>query len=69
VSSPKLARLLAEIDEQPDVVARLLEHSARPVRDVARTIRERAPSTIVLVAGAVPTTRPSTGTCEVCNRG
>ena len=70
MSGPELARLLAEIDEQPEVVARLLEQQRPVVRDVARTIRERAPSTIVLVARGSSDNAAVYGRylLEVCNR-
>jgi glutamine---fructose-6-phosphate transaminase (isomerizing) len=48
--SPELDRLLHEIGEQPDVVARLLDQQRAAVREVARTIRLRETSAIVLVA-------------------
>jgi glucosamine--fructose-6-phosphate aminotransferase (isomerizing) len=50
LSETELNRLLAEIHEQPAVVERLLERQLAPVREVARVIREREPSTVVLVA-------------------
>jgi glucosamine--fructose-6-phosphate aminotransferase (isomerizing) len=48
--SAELDRLFVEIGEQPDVVQRLLDHQAGAVREVAKIIRGRAPSAIVLVA-------------------
>jgi glutamine---fructose-6-phosphate transaminase (isomerizing) len=70
MSGPELDRLLAEIDEQPQVVARLLEHQRAAVGDVARTIRERQPSTIVLVARGSSDNAAVYGRylLEVCNR-
>jgi len=70
MSGPELARLLEEIDEQPEVVARLLEQQRPAVRNVARTIRERAPSTIVLVARGSSDNAAVYGRylLEVCNR-
>ena len=70
MSGPELDRLLAEIAEQPEVVARLLAHQRGAVRDVARTIREREPSTIVLVARGSSDNAAVYGRylLEVCNR-
>ena len=48
--SPELECLLAEIGEQPVVVARLLDEQLEAVRQIARTISNRDPSAIVLVA-------------------
>jgi len=50
VSEPDLARLIAEIEEQPGVVARLLDRQADAVRQIADMIRARDPRAIVLVA-------------------
>jgi glutamine---fructose-6-phosphate transaminase (isomerizing) len=50
LSQPELDRLLAEINQQPEVIQRLLDEQAAAVRDVARTIQQRDPSAIVLVA-------------------
>jgi glucosamine--fructose-6-phosphate aminotransferase (isomerizing) len=50
VTQTDLARLRAEIAEQPQVVQRVLEHQRSAVSRVAATIRQRDPSTIVLVA-------------------
>ena len=70
MSGPELARLLAEIDEQPQVVARLLDNQRAAVHAVARTIRERQPSTIVLVARGSSDNAAVYGRylLEVCNR-
>jgi glutamine---fructose-6-phosphate transaminase (isomerizing) len=70
MSGPALDRLLAEIDEQPQVVARLLEQQRSTVGEVARTIRERQPSTIVLVARGSSDNAAVYGRylLEVCNR-
>jgi len=70
MSGPELDRLLAEIGEQPEVVARLLVQQQAAVRDVARTIREREPSTIVLVARGSSDNAAVYGRylLEVCNR-
>src|SRR3977135_1805374 len=70
MSGPELERLLAEIAEQPEVVARLLAHQRGPVAEVARTIREREPSTIVLVARGSSDNAAVYGRylLEVCNR-
>lgn len=66
----ELDRLLAEMGEQPEVVARLLEQQRQAARDVARTIRERQPSTIVLVARGSSDNAAVYGRylLEVCNR-
>jgi len=65
-----LERLRAEIDEQPDVVQRLLDHQLRPVREVATTIRQRDPAAIVLVARGSSDNAAVYGRylLEVCNR-
>ncbi|MGI9146638.1 MAG: SIS domain-containing protein [Chloroflexota bacterium] len=70
MSGAELGRLLVEIDEQPHVVARLLDTQRAAVRDVARTIRERQPSTIVLVARGSSDNAAVYGRylLEVCNR-
>jgi len=70
VSGPELDRLLAEIAEQPEVAGRLLTDQRGPVADVARTIREREPSTIVLVARGSSDNAAVYGRylLEVCNR-
>src|SRR5712691_700909 len=48
--SPELECLLAEIGEQPVVVARLIDEQLEAVRQIARTVSDRDPSAIVLVA-------------------
>src|SRR6266516_7291069 len=65
-----LERLRAEIDEQPDVVQRLLDRQLQPVRHVAATIQQRDPSTIVLVARGSSDNAAVYGRylLEVCNR-
>jgi glucosamine--fructose-6-phosphate aminotransferase (isomerizing) len=70
VSQTELDRLLAEIAEQPDVVQRLLDRQLRAARDLARTIRERDPSAIVLVARGSSDNAAVYGRYlfEVCNR-
>ena len=49
-TSPGQRRLLAEVAEQPLVLARVLEHQRAALRDVANAIRRRTPKVIVLVA-------------------
>jgi glutamine---fructose-6-phosphate transaminase (isomerizing) len=68
--SPELHPLLREIREQPDVVARLLDQQGAAVREVARTIRVREPSAIVLVARGSSDNAAVYGRYlfEVCNR-
>jgi glucosamine--fructose-6-phosphate aminotransferase (isomerizing) len=68
--SAELERLLAEIGEQPAVVARLLDEQLAAVGDIARTIRARDPSTIVLVARGSSDNAAVYGRYlfEVCNR-
>lgn len=70
MSGPEFDRLLAEIAEQPDVVARLLADQRGPVAEVARIVREREPSTIVLVARGSSDNAAVYGRylLEVCNR-
>src|SRR6266567_5309327 len=65
-----LERLRAEIDEQPDVVQRLLDRQLQPVRQVAATIRARDPSAIVFVARGSSDNAAVYGRYlfEVCNR-
>jgi glucosamine--fructose-6-phosphate aminotransferase (isomerizing) len=62
--------LLEEIREQPAVVERLLDRQIGAVREVARTIRERQPSTLVLVARGSSDNAAVYGRylLEVCNR-
>jgi glucosamine--fructose-6-phosphate aminotransferase (isomerizing) len=48
--SPELDCLLSEIGEQPAVVARVIDEQLGAVAKIARTIRDRDPSAIVLVA-------------------
>jgi glutamine---fructose-6-phosphate transaminase (isomerizing) len=69
-AEPDLARLLSEIDEQPAVVARLLERQAAAVQLVAETIRQRDPRAIVLVARGSSDNAAVYGRYlfEVCNR-
>jgi glucosamine--fructose-6-phosphate aminotransferase (isomerizing) len=68
--SAELERLLAEIGEQPAVVARLLDEQLAAVGEIARTIRARDPSTIVLVARGSSDNAAVYGRYlfEVCNR-
>ena len=70
MSRSELERLRAEIDEQPEVVKRLLERQLEPVREVARTIRQREPAAIVLVARGSSDNAAVYGRylLEVCNR-
>jgi glucosamine--fructose-6-phosphate aminotransferase (isomerizing) len=70
VTEPDLARLLGEIDEQPTVLARLLDRQATRVRDLAEAIQHRAPSAIVLVARGSSDNAAVYGRYlfEVCNR-
>ena len=70
VPQTELNRLVEEIHEQPGVVQRLLETQADAVREVARVIRERAPSAIVLVARGSSDNAAVYGRylLEVCNR-
>src|SRR2546423_289287 len=70
MSSDALQRLLAEIHEQPDVLARLLDSQLARVQDVARVIREREPRAIVLVARGSSDNAAVYGRYlfEVCNR-
>jgi glutamine---fructose-6-phosphate transaminase (isomerizing) len=70
VTQTGLERLQAEIDEQPDVVQRLLDRQLDAVRDVARTIREKDPAAIVLVARGSSDNAAVYGRylLEVCNR-
>jgi glucosamine--fructose-6-phosphate aminotransferase (isomerizing) len=70
MSGPELDRLLAEIEAQPVVVARLLDKQRAAVRSVAQTIRARQPSTVVLVARGSSDNAAVYGRYlfEVCNR-
>ena len=70
MSQTELERLRAEIDEQPDVVQRLLERQLQSVRDVARTIQQRDPAAVVLVARGSSDNAAVYGRylLEVCNR-
>lgn len=70
MSSIELDRLLKEIGEQPRVLEQLLSDQAAPVERVARTIRERAPAAIVLVARGSSDNAAVYGRylLEVCNR-
>src|SRR5436305_7403901 len=56
--------------EQPAVVARVLNEQLDPVGEIARTIRQRDPSTIVLVARGSSDNAAVYGRylLEVCNR-
>src|SRR6266852_7784819 len=68
--SAELERLLAEIGEQPAVVARLLDQQLAAVGEIAATIRARDPSAIVLVARGSSDNAAVYGRYlfEVCNR-
>ena len=70
MSSPELDRLLAEIGEQPEVIARLLDSQRSTVSDVARTMLAKQPSAIVLVARGSSDNAAVYGRYlfEVCNR-
>jgi glutamine---fructose-6-phosphate transaminase (isomerizing) len=70
VSESELERLQAEIEEQPDVVQRLLDRQLDAVRHVAGTIRERDRAAIVLVARGSSDNAAVYGRylLEVCNR-
>ena len=68
--SAELDSLLAEIGDQPSVVARLLNEQVDAVREIARIIRKRDPSAIVLVARGSSDNAAVYGRYlfEVCNR-
>src|SRR6267378_7254732 len=68
--SPELDCLLAEIGEQPAVVARLIDEQLEAVQAVAQIIRRREPSAIVLVARGSSDNAAVYGRylLEVCNR-
>src|SRR5712691_10224147 len=68
--SPELECLLAEIGEQPVVVARLIDEQLEAVRQIARTVSDRDPSAIVLVARGSSDNAAVYGRYlfEVCNR-
>jgi glutamine---fructose-6-phosphate transaminase (isomerizing) len=70
MSGTELERLRAEIDEQPDVVQRLLERQLGSVRELADVIRQRDPAAIVLVARGSSDNAAVYGRylLEVCNR-
>jgi len=70
VSSIELGRLLSEIGEQPTVIERLLTDQTAAVERVARTIEQRDPSAIVLVARGSSDNAAVYGRylLEVCNR-
>ena len=70
MSGTELERLRVEIDEQPDVVQRLLDRQLQSVRDVADVIRRRDPAAIVLVARGSSDNAAVYGRylLEVCNR-
>src|SRR6266536_1648926 len=70
VTEPDLSRLLAEIGEQPAVVARLLERQTESVQSLARLVRDRDPRAIVLVARGSSDNASVYGRYlfEVCNR-
>jgi glutamine---fructose-6-phosphate transaminase (isomerizing) len=69
-SSPELDRLLSEIHEQPDVVARLLDRQWPGVRELAGAIRRHEPSAMVFVARGSSDNAAVYGRylMEVCNR-
>jgi glucosamine--fructose-6-phosphate aminotransferase (isomerizing) len=68
--SAELDRLVAEIGEQPAVVSRLIVEQLAAARAIANAIRERDPSTIVLVARGSSDNAAVYGRYlfEVCNR-
>src|SRR5919205_414196 len=70
MSQEPLQRLIAEIEEQPAVVAHVLERQADTVKKLARLIRERDPGTIVLIARGSSDNASVYGRYlfEVCNR-
>jgi glutamine---fructose-6-phosphate transaminase (isomerizing) len=70
MSQTELERLRAEIDEQPEVVQRLLDRQLQPVREVARSIQQRDPAAVVLVARGSSDNAAVYGRylLEVCNR-
>lgn len=70
MSSIELGRLLSEIGEQPTVIERLLTDQTAAVERVARTIEQRDPSAIVLVARGSSDNAAVYGRylLEVCNR-
>src|SRR4051794_10691796 len=70
MSQTELERLRAEIDEQPEVVQRLLDRQLEPVREVARSIQQRDPAAVVLVARGSSDNAAVYGRylLEVCNR-
>jgi glucosamine--fructose-6-phosphate aminotransferase (isomerizing) len=70
MSEPDLARLLAEIGEQPAVIAGLLDRQNDAVKALARLIRQRDPRAIVLVARGSSDNAAVYGRYlfEVCNR-
>src|SRR5207302_2997338 len=70
MSQTELDLLLEEIHEQPAITQRLLKNQTQAVRDVARTIRRRQPSTIVLVARGSSDNAAVYGRYlfEICNR-
>src|SRR5438874_12659536 len=70
MSRTELDLLLEEIHEQPGVTQRLLTNQTQAVRRVAATIRQRDPSTIVLVARGSSDNAAVYGRylLEVCNR-
>jgi glutamine---fructose-6-phosphate transaminase (isomerizing) len=63
-------RLLEEIHEQPTVVARLLDRQAHTVQALARSMHERQPGTVVLVARGSSDNAAVYGKYlfEICNR-
>src|SRR5437879_4619540 len=70
MSQTELERLRAEIEEQPDVVERLLDRQLGAVRDVARSIQLRDPAAVVFVARGSSDNAAVYGRylLEVCNR-
>jgi glucosamine--fructose-6-phosphate aminotransferase (isomerizing) len=70
MASAELERLLAEIGEQPEVVARVLERQRGVVGEVAMAIRRQEPSAVVFVARGSSDNAAVYGRylLEVCNR-
>jgi glutamine---fructose-6-phosphate transaminase (isomerizing) len=70
MTQPDLPTLIAEIEEQPTVVARLLAQQSARVRQVAEVVRQRQPRAIVLVARGSSDNAAVYGRYlfEVCNR-
>src|SRR3954469_24837808 len=70
MSDDARARLESEIDEEPEVVARLLDRQLARVQEVAQQVRQRDPRAIVLVARGSSDNAAVYGRYlfEICNR-